>query len=69
MNDRIISEEQALKILKNDLRKQALERYAAELNNATEQRRAEIIAQIGRDIQEALRRRRERSDPFGPYIH
>jgi Skp family chaperone for outer membrane proteins len=68
MKDRIISEDQALQILKNDLRKQALERYAPELKSATEQRRAEIMAQIDREIQEAVRRRRAESGPFGPFI-
>jgi len=69
MHDHIISEDQALQILKNDLRKQALERYAPELNKATEQRRAEIMAQIERDIEKALRYRRARCGPFGPYVH
>jgi hypothetical protein len=69
MHDRIISEGQARQILKNDLRRQALERYAAELNNATEQRRAEILAQIDGDIEEALRHRLARSGPFGLYVH
>ena len=51
----IISETEALQILKNDLRKLALQKHAAELNNATPERRTEIMAQIDRDIQSQLR--------------
>lgn len=59
----IISRGEALQILKNDLRKLALEKHAAELNNATPQRRSEIMAQIDREIRKELRRRRMRIYP------
>jgi hypothetical protein len=45
-NGPIISDSQALRILKNDLRKAALDKRAAELNNATAQRKAEILAEF-----------------------
>ena len=53
----IISDAEALQILKNDLRKLALEKHAADLNNATPERRAEIMAEIDRDIDMELRAR------------
>ena len=56
-NQPIISQDEALRILKNDLRKLALEKHAAELNNATPERRSEILAQIEGDIEEELRKR------------
>jgi hypothetical protein len=59
----IISRAQALQILKNDLRRVALEEHAAELNNATPERRAEVVAQIDRDVQRELRERSMRIDP------
>ena len=68
MSHSIISDSQALQILKNDLRKLALEKHAADLNNATPERRAEIMAQIDRDIHEELRKRSLRVDP-GTLLH
>ncbi len=59
----IISDGEALQILKNDLRKAALEKHAAELNNATPERRLEIFAQIDKDIQQELRKRGVRIYP------
>ncbi len=59
----IISRGEALQILKNDLRKLALEKHAAELNNATPERRSDIMAQIDREIRKELRRRRMRIYP------
>jgi hypothetical protein len=56
-NESIISRDEALRILKNDLRKLALEKHAAELNDATPERRSEILAQIDRGIEEELRKR------------
>ncbi len=53
----IISDREALQILQNDLRRLALEKHAAELNNATAERKAEILAQIERDIQKEMRQR------------
>jgi hypothetical protein len=63
INQSIISDDQALQILKNDLRKRALEQHAAELNDATPERRREIMAEIDRNIQEELRKRARRIDP------
>ncbi len=58
MNQRsIISDREALQIFANDLRRSALEKHAAELNNATAERKAEILAQIERDIQKEMRQR------------
>ena len=68
MSHSIISDSEALQILKNDLRRFALEKLAAELNNATPERRLEIIAQIDRDIQKELRTRSVRIDP-GTLLH
>jgi hypothetical protein len=62
-NRSIISRGQALQILKNDLRKAALEKHAAELDKATPERRAEILSQIDRDIEKELRRRAIRIYP------
>ena len=64
MKDRaIISRGEALQILKNDLRKAALEKWAAELANATAEDRQEMLAQIDRDIEKELRRRVRRVEP------
>jgi hypothetical protein len=68
MSHSIISDSEALQILKNDLRRLALEKHAAELNNATPERRSEIIAQIDRDIHKELRKRSVRIDP-GTLLH
>jgi hypothetical protein len=55
----IISRAESLQILKNDLRKVALAKHAAELKEACAERREEILAQIEREIQkESLRRAR-----------
>jgi hypothetical protein len=64
----IISEGEALQILKNDLRRLALQKHAAELNSATAERRAEVMAQIDRDIQKDIRQRTRRIDP-GTLLH
>jgi hypothetical protein len=64
----IISDGQARQILRNDLRRLALEKHAADLNNATPERRAEIIAEIDRDIDTELRARARKIDP-GFLIH
>jgi len=53
----IISRAESLQILKNDLRKLALEKHAAELKDASTERRGEILAQIEKDLQKEARRR------------
>ena len=53
----IISRVESLQILKNDLRKLALEKNAAELREARTERRGEMLAQIERDVQKEVRRR------------
>jgi len=62
-NRSIISDGEVLQILKNDLRRLGLEKHAAELNNATPERRAEIMEQIDRDIQNGMQQRARRIDP------
>ena len=57
----IISDAEALKILKNDLRKVALEKHASDLSSATSERRAEIIAQIEGEIEQEIRQRATRN--------
>jgi hypothetical protein len=64
----IISRGEALAILKNDLRKAALEKHAAELAKATAEDRQKLLAQIDRDIEEELRQRMRRVEP-GNLIH
>jgi hypothetical protein len=68
MSHSIISNAEARQILKNDLRRLALEKQAAELNEATPERRAEILAQIDRDIEKELRKRSSRVD-LGTLLH
>jgi hypothetical protein len=53
----IISRAESLQILKNDLRRLALERHAAELREASAERRDEILAQIEKDVEKEVRRR------------
>jgi hypothetical protein len=59
----IISRAESLQILKNDLRKTALEKHAAELAKATTEDRREMMAQLDRDIEQELRRRMTRITP------
>ena len=61
----IISRAESLQILKNDLRKAALEKHAAELAKATSEDRQKMLAQIDRDIEKELRRRMRRVEPEG----
>jgi hypothetical protein len=63
MSRAIISHGEALQILRNDLRRLALEKQAAELKKATPERRLEIMARIDRDIQKELRKRSIRIEP------
>jgi hypothetical protein len=58
----IISRAESLHILKNDLRKLALEKNAAELREASSERRSEILAQIEKDVQKEVRRRARMPD-------
>ena len=58
----IISRAESLQILKNDLRKLALEKHAAELREASTERRGEILAQIEKDVQKEVRRRERLPD-------
>ena len=53
----IISRAESLQILKNDLRRLALEKHAAGLSEASTERRDEILAQIEKDVQKEVRRR------------
>jgi hypothetical protein len=64
----IISRAESLQILKNDLRKAALEKHAAELARATAEDRQKMTAQIDRDIEMELRQRMRRIEP-GNLIH
>lgn len=57
----IISESEALQILRNDLRRRALEGRAADLNLASKERRAEILAQIEQDVANEIRKRARRA--------
>jgi len=58
----IISRAESLQILKNDLRRRALEKHAAELKNVSAEKRDKLLAQIDRDIQKEVRRRARRPD-------
>ena len=49
---------EALQILENDLLRLARERHAPQLQTATPEKRKELMAQIEREVQEELRRRR-----------
>ena len=61
-NGTIISRGESLQILKNDLRRLALDKHAAELENATPERKAEIMLQIDREVQNEVRKRAVRID-------
>jgi hypothetical protein len=64
---RIISRGESLQILMNDLRRAALEKRAAELNQAGPERRAAILAEIEREVRREARRRCW-SQPIGDRI-
>ena len=64
----IISRGESLQILKNDLRKAALEKHAVELAKATAEDRQKMMAQIDSDIEKELRRRMRWVEP-GNLIH
>ena len=63
MSRGIISDSEALQILKNDVRRLAMERHAAGLKDDSPERRVGILAQIERDIRQELRKRSVRIDP------
>jgi hypothetical protein len=67
-NGTIISRGESLQILKNDLRRLALDKHAAELENATPERKAEIMLQIDREVQNEVRKRAVRID-LGTLLH
>ncbi len=56
-NHSIISDEEALQILKNDLRRKVSQDRAPELKDATPERKTEIMAEIDRHVEEQLRSR------------
>ncbi len=55
----IISRREALRILENDLRRAALLKHAPDLDTATPERRAELMAGIEQEIKKQLRQRRK----------
>jgi hypothetical protein len=59
----IISRGESLQILRNDLRRAALEKRAAELANATTEGRQRILEQIDRLVEKELPRRMMRIEP------
>ena len=58
---RIISREQSLQILGNDLRRAAMEKRAADLKGATPEKRGVILAEIEREVRDEVRRRAKES--------
>ncbi len=52
----IISRHEALQILRNELRKAALQKHADELANATAKTRQRIMSQIDQEIEAEMRR-------------
>ncbi len=67
MSHSIISDAEALQILRNDLRRLALEKYAAELKQVSATRKSQILAQIDREIQRELQKRSARRS--GTLLH
>ncbi len=64
----IISRTESLQILKNQLRKDALEKRAAELKDANAEKREAILAEIERNIQREVKERAW-TPGFGRVIH
>ncbi len=56
----IISRKEALQILENDLRRAALLKHAPDLDAATPEGRAQLMAQIELEIKKQLRQRGKR---------
>ena len=54
----IISRGESLQILMNDLRKAALEKRSAELDEASAEEREAILTEIDREVRREIRRRR-----------
>ena len=54
----IISRRESLQILTNDLRKAALEKRSAQLNDANPAEREAILAEIDSELRKEMRRRR-----------
>ena len=54
---RIISNSEARQILKNDLKRRAVERHAAQLQSADREEGQRIMAKIDRDVEKELRSR------------
>ena len=67
-NGTVISRGESLQILKNDLRRLALDKHVAELENAAPERKAEIMLQIDREVQNEVRKRAVRID-LGTLLH
>jgi hypothetical protein len=59
----IISRAESLQILKNELRKRALEERAAELRDASGPQREQILADIDQEIKREIRRRAVKPEP------
>ena len=55
---RIISNSQARQILKNDLKRRAVERQAAQLQSADPEERQALMAKIDHDVEKEMRSRR-----------
>ncbi len=64
----VISSDESLRILKNDLRKAALAKHAAQLAKATADERQKTIERIERDVEKELRLHKWQMDP-GTLIH
>ena len=57
----IISKRESLQIPGNDFRRAALERRAAQLKDATPEKREAILAEIERDVRDEVQRRAKES--------
>ncbi len=60
-SNRIISQAEALQILRNDLRRTALKHRTSELDGVTPEKRATILAEIEREVEQEIQRRAKRS--------
>ena len=59
----IISRRESLQILGNHLRKQALEKRAAELKEATPERRTQILVEVAAEVQKELQKQASKPPP------
>jgi hypothetical protein len=64
----IISRGESLTILKNQLRKEALEKRAADLKDASAEKRDAILGEIEREVEKQVKEQARRSS-FGIVIH